>query len=146
MPKLPVIHVVAAVITSGRSVFVCRRRSHLSEGGRWEFPGGKVEPGESPTQALERELREELNVAVVAGKTLTLTDTPQANRVIRLECISTEFLGSGPKSSTDHDAMRWQPIQALDALDWAPADLPTVRHLMSFDDERARSSVRKSNL
>ncbi|WP_445996911.1 (deoxy)nucleoside triphosphate pyrophosphohydrolase [Okibacterium fritillariae] len=123
------LRVAAAIIEQDGLVLVCRRNLDRDFGGKWEFPGGKIEPGESPSQALVREIREELGVTVSVTGTFTTDDTVVGGLAIRLFCLRAELLGSRPESSTDHDAIRWVQYERLPDLDWAEADLPAVRLL-----------------
>lgn len=123
------LQVVAAVITDGGHVLACRRRPEKDAGGRWEFPGGKVEPGETAAEALRREIREELAVDIEVIGELTTDDTPVRDRIIRLTCLRARLTGARPVASTDHDRLRWVAASALAALDWAEPDLPAVRLL-----------------
>jgi 8-oxo-dGTP diphosphatase len=120
------LHVVAAVIFDGGRVLACRRRAEKDAGGRWEFPGGKVEPGESPSEALRREIREELAVDIDVRDELTTDDTRVGGRVIRLTCLRAALAGPRPAVSTDHDRLAWMPARDLASLDWAEPDLPAV--------------------
>ncbi|MDO7867632.1 (deoxy)nucleoside triphosphate pyrophosphohydrolase [Nocardioides jiangxiensis] len=125
--------VVGAVIVRDGLV-LCARRGPGSQAGLWEFPGGKVEAGESPTEALAREVREELGCAVTVGDevtttthayeavTVTLTTywcslaaTPDATHATVLEPIPHE-----------HAELAWLAPAELDRLAWAPADIPAV--------------------
>lgn len=128
---LQVVHVVAAVIRDGSSVLACRRRPDRSAGGKWEFPGGKVEVGESSAEALMREIREELDVEVILEKHLTTDNTIVGDRVIRLECWTAHLPGGRPTGSIDHDRLHWLDPFELVSLDWAAPDLPAVRLLTS---------------
>ncbi|WP_243074245.1 (deoxy)nucleoside triphosphate pyrophosphohydrolase [Microbacterium sp. SS28] len=121
----PPLDVVAAVIERDGLILACRRRAEKSAGGRWEFPGGKVEPGETPTAALVREIREELGIGIrVTG---LLTD--DVTGPIRLICLLAELEDDAPTASTDHDELRWVEPARLGSLAWADADLPAVRLL-----------------
>ena len=124
------LQVVAAVIVEGREVLACRRNDDRALGGKWEFPGGKLERGESLHEALVREVREELDVAIEVGDVLIADTTMSQGLAIRLTCMRASLCGARPSSSTDHDELRWVPIDMMAQLDWAPADMPAVRLLM----------------
>jgi 8-oxo-dGTP diphosphatase len=121
------------VIVVGGRVLACRRAAHKADAGRWEFPGGKIEPGESVEQALVREIREELGVDIVVTGELTTDDTAVGDRVVRLTCLRAEVTGSVPAASTDHDELRWVAPEDLPGLDWADPDWPAVRLLNGAD-------------
>ena len=120
---------VAAVIERAGEVLACRRSPDRVDGGKWEFPGGKVEPGESDQVALEREIREELGVSVAVGELLDATVTVVGDRSIELRCYGCSFEDTGPVESTDHDLVVWVRVDALAAFDWAEADRPMVQAL-----------------
>lgn len=123
------LHVVAAVVRDGDQVLACRRAPHKASAGLWEFPGGKVEPDESPADALRREIREELGVDIAVLDELTTDDTRVGDRVIRLACLRATLTGPRPTHSTDHDRLEWVPVDELASLEWAAPDLPAVRLL-----------------
>jgi 8-oxo-dGTP diphosphatase len=120
--------VVAAVIVDGDRVLVCRRGPG-TDAGKWEFPGGKVESGETAAQALRREIREELGVDVRVGEVLRSDVTEVAGRGIRLTCLRATLTGPRPDASTGHDRLAWVRPAELPALDWAAPDLPMVAQL-----------------
>ncbi|MEV7610940.1 (deoxy)nucleoside triphosphate pyrophosphohydrolase [Microbacterium sp. NPDC089320] len=124
-----VIEVVAAVIEQDGRVLACRRRPEKAAGGKWEFPGGKVEQGETNAEALIREIREELGIPVEVTGLLRIDDTEVGSNVIRLICLRTRLRGEAPTTSLDHDELRWVPRGNLVALDWAAPDLPAVAEL-----------------
>ena len=125
------LHVVAAVITRrDGAVLACRRAPGKASAGKWEFPGGKVEKGEYPADALVREIKEELSakIRIVEPFTSDITEVP--GRAIRLSCYRVKVVGKLPMTSTDHDRLEWVPISRLAELDWAKPDLPAVKELM----------------
>lgn len=125
----PVIRVVGAIVERNGAVFAARRNADRSAGGLWEFPGGKVEPGESPEAALRRELQEELNVEATVGQLVDRSLSDIGTARIELSCYAAQFEGDDPTSSSDHDAMQWVPLTELSSLQWAPGDVPLLEAL-----------------
>ena len=126
---MPLIDVVAAVIVHDGRVLACRRAPGKNAAGLWEFPGGKVEPGESAEEALVREIREELGVGILLDHELVSAEHDS----IRLTCWFARLDGGGiPTQSTDHDDVRWMLPAHLSTLTWAPADLPAVQKLSAM--------------
>jgi 8-oxo-dGTP diphosphatase len=112
--------------SGGRCVLSSRRTSPARLAGLWEFPGGKVDPGESDVQALVRELREELQVEVEVGERLG-GDLPIGETgVLRVYLCR---LVSGEPVLVDHDAHRWLTAAELLDVPWIPVDLPLVEQL-----------------
>ena len=126
---VPTIDVVAAVVTDGDEILVCRRGARIGQPGRREFPGGKIEPGEAPIDALVREVQEELGVGIRVTGHLSTDDTHVGDRIIRLACYRAELEGERPTESTDHDQMRWVRSGDLNQFWWSEPDLPAVRIL-----------------
>lgn len=121
--------VVAAVVTRGDEVLAARRRGPAQVAGRWEFPGGKVEPGEDPAAALRREIAEELGWDVdVLGRVGPEVDVPGIG-VLRAYRAAP---GPGdPGIGPDHDLLRWVAPAELTTLEWLPADLPIVSAVLA---------------
>jgi 8-oxo-dGTP diphosphatase len=125
-----VTRVVAGAILRGDDVLVCKRPDHKAHPGRWEFPGGKVEPGETLEQALRRELREELAIDADVGEQLWTTEHRYAGEPpVELHFFRvTAFRGV---IAGDHfPEIRWQPLRTLDALDFLEADRSFVASLV----------------
>ena len=133
---LPVV-VVAAVLVRDGAVLACRRAAHKDAAGLWEFPGGKVEAGETQQEALARELREELGVDARVGALLDRTVTGRVD----LACYAATLAGSAPTASTDHDALEWRRPGALGGLEWAPADRPVVAVLSGMPWEELAAAA-----
>lgn len=126
MTKL--IEVVGAVLVEDGRVFAAKRGPGQSMAGLWEFPGGKIEPGETPQVALARELREELGVDVIVGEFLVSARHDSGTSVIKLSTYMCQ-ISSGTMALTEHAASRWVTPSELNKLVWAPADIPTVELL-----------------
>ena len=123
------LQVVAAVIIHDATVLTCRRKPGKSAAGLWEFPGGKVEPAETPDAALRREIREELGVDIQVGRLLLRETTRVGDLDIDLACYECTLSTVAPTASIDHDLLVWQPLARLGELDWARPDLPMVSML-----------------
>ena len=127
----PPVPVVAAVITDERGrVLLARRPPHKSLGLKWEFPGGKVEPGETPEAALARELHEELGIAIEGIGPLPRFRHDYGFVVIDMIPLRCRLAaGSPPPCAHEHVALAWAELSELDGYDLAPADLPVVADL-----------------
>ncbi|QRY56348.1 (deoxy)nucleoside triphosphate pyrophosphohydrolase [Sphingobacterium siyangense] len=126
---MDLIKVVCGIIFKDDLVLICRRKSEKSLGGYWEFPGGKVEDGESNEESLLRELIEELNLTVKIKRHFFDTVHQYDNGAIELISFicETENIAS---ESTDHDQLEW--VKISDLLNWklAPADIPIAKELI----------------
>ena len=119
------IDVVGAVIVRDGLVYCVQRGPSGSLPGMWEFPGGKVEPGEDEVTALTREIREELLCEVKVGQKVATTSHDYEFGTVRLTTYYCALIADEP-SLTEHAAELWlQPDQLTD-LPWAPADVPAV--------------------
>lgn len=139
-PNTVQVIVGAAIVADGR-VLACARTRPPELAGLWEFPGGKVEPGESERDAVVRECREELDVEVEVaeqvGPSAPLADGRAVLRVYR----ATLRADAVPRSS-EHGELRWLDAERLDSVPWLPADAPIVAALRPLlreaADDRAR--------
>ncbi|UYG17585.1 (deoxy)nucleoside triphosphate pyrophosphohydrolase [Brachybacterium huguangmaarense] len=129
------LRVVGAVIRRDGLVLCARRAATTTSAGLWEFPGGKIEPGETPEAALVREIREELGVGISVHGLVSRHVTPLGARRIDLACYWAALTGTPPVASTDHDTLRWLEPSALGGMRWAPPDVPIV------EDVRASGSM-----
>ena len=122
------IEVVGAVIIQDGRIFAAKRGPGKSMAGFWEFPGGKIEPGESPQAALARELKEELRIEAEVGEFVVTTRHDTGDVVVELSTYICELV-SGTPILTEHEEVRWVAANKLSDLTWAPADIPTVELL-----------------
>lgn len=126
--------VTAAIIRRGATVLLARRQPGQKLAGYWEFPGGKVEEGESLVACLQREIVEELGVQVEIGAVVATSDYVYAHGAIRLVAMETTILGGEPHP-TVHDQLIWVPVGQLLHYRLAPADIPIAEALMAGDRE-----------
>jgi mutator protein MutT len=119
------IDVTAAIIVKNNNVFAARRKAGVHLAGYWEFPGGKIEGGETPECCLARELKEELNIITRVGAFVGESIYDYGTKVVRLMAYQVEHL-AGDFELIDHDELRWLALDELDSVEWAPADIPLV--------------------
>lgn len=131
MPSASPLPVVCAVLEDARGrVLVAQRPAHKHLGLKWEFAGGKVEPGEEPAHAIVREIREELGCDIVVGPPLPRFTHDYGSIVIEMIPFRCTLApGSAAPHPHEHLAVRWATPAELGALDLAPADVPILAHL-----------------
>ncbi|WDW10697.1 (deoxy)nucleoside triphosphate pyrophosphohydrolase [Priestia aryabhattai] len=124
--------VTAAIIKDKNRLLIARRHSKDPLGGKWEFPGGKMEPGETPQECLVREIQEELGVEVKIGPFYDDNVYSSQDHDIHLLFYWAEVI-NGEVIPVVHDDLKWIPIDELASFDFAPADIPIVKRLMKED-------------
>ena len=121
------IEVVAAVILKERGCFATQRGYGEFEG-LWEFPGGKIEPGENCDEALKREIEEELGVNIVVNDFLCTTDYDYPSFHITMHCYLCS-IESGNIELREHRSACWLTVGSIDSVEWLPADRAVVEKL-----------------
>ncbi len=124
------LEVAAAIIENEQGqLLIARRKQGKSQGGLWEFPGGKIEQGESVEACLQRELQEEMNISIDPYEPFGVNDHAYGTMQIRLFAHRARFVG-GEISLVDHDEYRWASREELREYSFAPADIPFVVRLL----------------
>ena len=124
------IEVVAAIITHNDQIFATQRGYGEFKDG-WEFPGGKMEPGETPQQALVREIREEQDTEIEVGSLVETVEYDYPNFHLTMHCFLCT-IRSGELVLKEHEAAKWLTREELDSVDWLPADVKVVEKLKAF--------------
>ncbi len=120
------VSVVGAVIFNERNEVLCALRSpKMSLPNYWEFPGGKINEGEMPQEALIREIKEELGCLISVGEKIEEVDYEYENIIVHLATYKA-YIESGIPKALEHADLKWVQIKKLLELKWAPADIPTV--------------------
>lgn len=123
------IQVCCAVIQNGEQILAVQRSEKMSHPLKWEFPGGKIEPDETPESALSREIREELSVEINILRRLSSVKHDYTSKAIELIPFLVE-VSSGSIHLTEHQEYRWLSRSELSLLDWVEADIPIVSELL----------------
>lgn len=126
------IKVVAAIIRAvnenGKTMIFATQRGHGELKGGWEFPGGKVEPGETPRDAVKREIREELESEIRVLEQIDTIEYEYPTFHLSMDCFFAELV-SGELVLTEHTAAKWLTKEELDTVDWLPADVTLIEKL-----------------
>ena len=124
MNRFRTINVVAAIITDGGKV-LATQRGYGEWKGWWEFPGGKIEPGETPHDAIMREIKEELAVGIEVEKKLTTVEYDYPAFHLSMQCYLCHIV-SGRLSLLEHDDLRWLSTDDIGSVRWLPADREVI--------------------
>lgn len=128
------IYVVAAVIRDGDKIFATQRGYGDYKDG-WEFPGGKIEDGETPEKALVREIREELEAEITVGDHLVTVEHDYPDFHLSMQCFWAELKEGSHMKLLEHEAAKWLLPDELDSVDWLPADVMVVEAIRNKGTE-----------
>ncbi|MCR5628727.1 (deoxy)nucleoside triphosphate pyrophosphohydrolase [Eubacterium sp.] len=123
------IRVVAAVIKDGDKIFATERGYGDFKGG-WEFPGGKIEEGETPQEALIREIKEELDVDIEVHELIETVEYDYPSFHLSMDCFWCEII-KGELVLKEHQAARWLTKENINDVEWLPADIELVKKIIS---------------
>ncbi|HID9091602.1 TPA: pyrimidine (deoxy)nucleoside triphosphate diphosphatase [Enterobacter mori] len=136
---LKTLDVVAAIIEKENNILLAQRPAHADQPGMWEFAGGKVEPGETQTEALIRELREELGIEAQPARYVASHRREVSQRLINLHAWHVPVF-SGELTAHYHSALVWCTPEEAFAYDLAPADIPLLEAFILLRDARPADS------
>lgn len=122
------IEVVAAIIHDSEGRIFATQRGYGDYKDGWEFPGGKMEPGETPEEALKREIWEELETHIVVERLVQTVEWEYPKFFLKMHCFWCS-IESGSLTLKEHEAARWLSKEQLESVDWLPADKEVVKHL-----------------
>ncbi|MBT9547082.1 MAG: (deoxy)nucleoside triphosphate pyrophosphohydrolase [Candidatus Sericytochromatia bacterium] len=125
------VEVTCAVLIDAGRVLAAQRSKDMSHPGMWEFPGGKIEPGETPEICLLREIREELGIEIQVLQALPLVKHSYPDKAIRLWPFICVWR-SGELLPQEHSQLRWCSSAELDHLNWLAADLPVLQYAQDY--------------
>ena len=128
MTKLKTIRVVAAIIINEKGEIFSAERAYGDLKGKWEFPGGKIEPGETPEAALKREIQEELDTEILVKERIDTIEYDYPNFHLSMDCCWCEIV-SGKLELKEHEAAKWLTKESLDSVDWLPADQALIEKI-----------------
>ena len=121
------IEVVEAIIMDNGKILATQRGSGNYKD-KWEFPGGKIEPGEMPEEALVREIKEELDALISVNDFLCSVDYDYPDFHLKMHCFICSII-NGKLVLKEHEAARWLGKNELQSIDWLPADIEVIREL-----------------
>lgn len=128
------VRVVAAVIKAinenGEQIIFATQRGYGDFKGGWEFPGGKIEEGETPQEALKREIQEELDTEIEVGELIDTVEYDYPTFHLSMDCFWCEIV-KGDLVLKEHEAARWLKKDELGSVDWLPADVTLVKKVFA---------------
>ena len=127
MTNKKVVNVVAAIIRDNDKIFATQR-GYGEFKGFWEFPGGKIEDGETPQEALVREIKEELETKIAIGELIDTIEYDYPKFHLSMDCFWAEII-SGNLILNEHEAAKWVTKDELDSVEWLPADVTLIEKI-----------------
>lgn len=129
------VHVVGAIIENETGKILCALRGpEMTLPNYWEFPGGKIEEGETKEEALKREIQEELDCTIEVFDQIEDTTYEYDKFIVRLETFMSKVISGTPVIS-EHAEIKWVSREELPSLNWAPADIPAIKKLSSKNNK-----------
>lgn len=128
---MKIIRVVAAVIVNDKNQVYATQRGYGEFNGGWEFPGGKIEPGETPTEAIRREIKEELGAEIEVCNTLGTVEFDYPKFHLSMDCFICR-IKSGELTLFEHMAAKWLDKETMDSVAWLPADVMVAHWVKKY--------------
>lgn len=128
MKTIRVVAVIKAVNENGDPIIFATQRGYGEFKDGWEFPGGKIEAGETPQEALIREIKEELETEIIVGELIDTIEYDYPSFHLSMDCFWAEIV-SGDLVLTEHEAAKWLTKDELDSVEWLPADIVLIDNI-----------------